>query len=154
MNNFREATPDDVFHIARLVKRFYHRYGGHIGIPYDHESTLQLILGALSMGCPVAVGEHSCAAASINPFPFNKTARVATVLFWYFDKPREIGIFDFLAQQCIRAGATHISASATTSAPAARGIYERRGLTYIEQTFIGQLNWCLPKAEEVVKDAA
>lgn len=154
MNSFRSATPDDVFHIARLVKRFYSRFGHHIGIPYDHESSIQLILGALSMGCPMVVGEHSCAAASINSFPFNKSARVATVLFWYFEKPREIGIFDFLALQCIRSGATHINAASTASAPAVRKIYEERGLVRIEDNFIGAINWCLPKTEEVVKDAA
>jgi hypothetical protein len=137
MSAFRRATSEDVVFVCRLVKRFYARSGNIYRIPYDHESALAAVYDTINTGICL-VGPQSCAGAIFLPFPFNQSAIVAQVIFWYFEQRREIAIFDALLEECRANGATHVNVAAIGNGPGRR-FYQARGLTMVETQYLGPL---------------
>jgi len=135
---FREAGVDDVPHVELLLAEFYAKQGGVYGIPIDEQSTIQTIVSTASNGI-LLVGPTSCAGAIICPFPFNRQARVAQVIFWYFQLHREIRIFDELLIRCRAMGATHVNATSHPPHNRIARYYQRHGLKQVETQLIGRL---------------
>lgn len=150
---FRRASCDDIIFIARLLREFYRKAGEVYGIPYDHESTLQFAEYCVTNQVTI-VGPSSCAAAVLCPFPSNKDAVIAQVLFWYFHRPREVTIFEALARECQDAGATHINASSHYPDNKAAGFYVRAGMGLAEIQCVGPINKVLQSLDRGVKAEA
>jgi hypothetical protein len=138
---YRLASLEDVIFIGRLVKEFYAKRESIYKIPYDHETMLITIDELVRRGV-VVVGPTSCAGASIDLFPSNCNYVVASVKFWYFQRPREIGIFTALCDECIRRGATKIDASAHAPDNTIGRYYEKIGMHACETVYLGDLENC------------
>ena len=136
--SIRPATPEDSVKIAQLLRAFYDQSGGIYGIPYDHASTIRTVLDVIVRGVCL-VGHSSCAGAIIAPFPYNVSARVAQVAFWYFVDRKEICIFDQLYEACKQAGATHINATALPPKQTGKRFYQVRGMELAEFQYLGPL---------------
>lgn len=129
---FRRATSHDVALIHRQLKQFYAKQGHvYAGIPFDTESAVDTIMQCILAGICL-VGPTSCAGAVLTPFPYNRQAIVANVVFWYSTN-HEIEIFKVLGLICKAAGATHISATSHPPEHRIARYYKRLGLTPAEQ---------------------
>lgn len=107
---FRPALPDDVLPIVNRLGRFYAKQGHIYGIPFDTVTTISTVARIMNCGVCV-VGPKSCAAATLIHYPYNHRAYLATVMFWYFESPREVLILDYLLKACKERGATHFAAA-------------------------------------------
>ncbi len=138
---FRRAVPGDIPFILELLREFYRRADGErlYGIGFDGPSTILTIADVLAHGLCL-VGPSSCAGANFLHFPWNHTALVAHVQFWYFKNAREIAIFEALADACKAAGATHIWASSHAPSHTISKWYARKGLSECESEHIRELN--------------
>ncbi len=136
--SFRTATAEDSIFIAQLLRRFYNEAGKAYGISYDHASCIHTVLDVIVRGICL-VGSASCAGALIMPFPFNFSARIAQVIFWKFEKNRELAIFDQLFDACKKSGATHISATALPPRQTGKRFYQCRGMHLAEFEYIGSI---------------
>ncbi|MFA6239969.1 MAG: hypothetical protein WC655_03525 [Candidatus Hydrogenedentales bacterium] len=133
---FRLAVPGDIPFILELLREFYRRAGAvYAGIPFDGPSTILTVAGVLAGGLCL-VGPSSCAGANFVAFPYNHTALVAHVQFWYFKNAREIAIFEALCDACKVAGATHIWASSHAPGHTIAKWYRRKGLSECESEHI------------------
>lgn len=135
----RIARPDDVLTIGQMLRRFYLSHGGVYGIKYDHGSCLESVLKTITNGVCL-VGGNSCAGALLIPFPFNRQAIVAQVLFWFIEARHEIAIFDSLAKSCRAAGATHINVATLAPKHIGRRFYAVRGLKLAEAQYLGPID--------------
>jgi hypothetical protein len=137
--HFRPATFDDLHHITRLLKEFYLKAGSQFEIPYDHESTMEYVVTCIR-GTVCLVGETSCASAYLAPWTRNKSVIVANVNFWYFQKRREIMIFEALTRACLDAGASHIFAASHPPENIAAAFYGHCGMKPVETWHMGLTN--------------
>lgn len=127
---YRKAKPEDVVFIARLLREFYTKVDAY-GIPYDHASMIVTVDDMVDRGICL-VGPTSCAGAFVTPFPSNSNYTVAHILFWYFQKKREIGIFLELLKQCKEQGVTHVSCSSHFPKNTIGRFYKKCGLKPVE----------------------
>jgi len=142
---FRRATLEDTLTIGHMLKRFYAKCGhAAYGIPYDHYSALNTITLVIHRGVCI-IGHASCAGALLDPFPFNSRALIAQVVFWYFEKPREICVFDQLYVECQKTGATHINAAALAPKQTGKRFYVARGMKLAECHYLGGYGKELPR---------
>ena len=132
----RLAVPDDVIRIGQMLRRFYVAHGEVYGIKYDHASCLSSVLETIIRGVCL-IGPKSCAGALVLPFPFNREALVAQVLFWYVEGGREIAIFDVLLAHCRQAGATHVNVATVAPKHVGKRFYAVRGLKLVEAQYLG-----------------
>lgn len=135
---FRRATAQDVRAIYRMGRRFYDKHGAIYGIALDFDSFLNTIEAVVQHGVCV-VGNRSCAGAIIAPFPFNHRALVASVVFWCFETPREIRVFEALMEHCKADGATHISGASHFPNNRIGRYYRKLGLQETEVVVMGRL---------------
>jgi len=143
---FRNASLTDAPRIARMLRRFYAKSGDVFHIPWDHESVLEMIADVMQKGACL-VGDNSCAAAFFFTFPFNKSAKVAYVVFWYFERHREMKIFEALAQACLERGCTHFNPSSLWPANTIGKHYAKRGLRPTETQWLGEIACILGQKE-------
>lgn len=140
----RSAFAEDAITVGHMLRRFYREHGDVYGIKYDHASCLMSVLETITRGICL-IGPKSCAGALILPFPFNRGAMVAQVLFWYIEGRKEIGIFDILAKQCREAGATHINVATVAPRHVGKHFYAVRGLKLVEAQYLGPLDLACTK---------
>ena len=86
---YRQVEKSDVGVVYGLVREFYRKQGEVYGIAFDPESSADTIAKLIAKGILIR-GNRSCAGAFVAPFPYNHSALVAHVMFWYFKSPREI----------------------------------------------------------------
>jgi hypothetical protein len=134
--NIRRAVPEDVIQIGQMLRRFYTQHGEVYSIKYDHASCLSSVLETIMRGICL-IGPKSCAGALILPFPYNREALVAQVLFWYVERGREIAIFDVLMANCRREGATHVNVATVAPKHVGKRFYAVRGLKLAEAQYLG-----------------
>lgn len=131
------ATLDDVLFISGLLRRFYRHDGEKLyQIPYDHDSCIHSVEREIENGV-VVVGPRSCAGATIFPFTFNYSIKLAQVLFWTFENPRECLVFDALCRECAKRGAAVVNVASLAPKHGAKKYYARRGLYVAEAHHIG-----------------
>lgn len=135
---FRRAEFTDGIFLANCLRQFYREHEQLHHIPYNHESCLEAVSDILRRGLCV-VGPASCAGAYLVSWPFNKSALIAQVFFWWFGARRELGVFDALVNLCRDNGATHVNVASLAPAFAGASFYRKRGLKVIERHFLGQL---------------
>lgn len=135
---FRAAKPEDAPTILDLLKRFHVKAPPQTGIAMDWPSSGRTIAWCISKGVTV-VGPKSYGMAMIQPNPWNESARVAFVVSWYFDTPREIRVFEYLMQRCKVAGATHLTVASLAPGHAIDRYLTRLGLRNTENSFIRTL---------------
>jgi len=136
---FRQATLSDTARIVKMLREFYAKSGKIFGIPWDHDSAMETVWQTMERGACV-VGDHSCAGAIIGDFRYNRSVKVAQVVFWYFTKPREIDIFRELALACRDLGCTHFHASSLWPSNTIGRHYRKHGLWEAETQWIGELS--------------
>lgn len=122
-----------------MLRRFYARSGGIYGVPYDHESCIEVVADVIANGVCI-VGPKSCAGAMVLAFPFNRKIPVAHVVFWYFEAHREVVIFDFLRLECAKLGVTHIDTAALAPRITGSKFYAERGLSLAEGHYFGLID--------------
>jgi N-acetylglutamate synthase-like GNAT family acetyltransferase len=132
---YRKATRSDVVAIAKLLREFYSRVGEVYKIPYDHASMIVTVDDVVDRGVCI-VGPTSCAGAIFYPFPSNSECLVAHVLFWYFQKRREIGIFLEILKLCKEQGATHINVASHFPKNTIGRFYKKCGLKPVETQYM------------------
>lgn len=132
------ANLSDASFIYRLLREFYAKQGGIYRIPMDTESAAETVGDVITRGICL-VGPSSCAGALFAPFPFNKEAVIAQVIFWYFQKHQEIKIFEALLTACKVAGATHINAASHFPENTIGKRYLKLGLQAIEKQYMSAL---------------
>ncbi len=135
---FRLANLSDSARIAGMLRAFYAKSGGIYGIPWDHVSAMETIWQTMERGACV-VGDHSCAGAIIGDYPYNHSAKIAHVIYWYFTTPRELKIFEALARACGDLGATHINPSSHWPQNTIGRYYQKHGLKAAETNWIGEI---------------
>jgi len=132
------ARPDDVIQIGQMLRRFYQEHGEVYAIKYDHASCLSTVLKTIVDGVCL-LGRASCAGALLLPFPFNREALVAQVVFWYIENRREIAIFDMLLKECQKRGATHVNVATVAPRHVGKRFYAVRGLKLAEAQYLGPI---------------
>jgi len=139
MTQFRPAAFDDIPFITNLLAEFYAKQGtASYGIPFDAQSTLLTVERVVRHGICL-VGPTSCAGAMLMPFPYNHNVVTAHVMFWYFKRAREIKIFETLIACCLKARATHVSASSHSPRHIIGRLYEKWELRPVEGLHMGPL---------------
>lgn len=136
--NFRRATFEDGVFILKLLREFYQKHCGAYGIAFDVDTAMLTVDEIIHRGI-FLVGPTSYAGALIQPCLWNNEATIATVMLWWFKKPREIRILDALLAECKEAGATHVVASSHFPKNTVGRLYARKSLHPVETQFIGQL---------------
>lgn len=121
-----------------MLAKFYAKSGGIYGIPFDHDSALNMVTKTILEGICV-IGDYSCAGAMLCDFPFNYNAVIAHVLFWRFTKGRDVAVLSELAIRCRDNGATHINVSSLWPANTIGRVYRNIGLREIETQWLGEL---------------
>ena len=121
-----------------MLHRFYQKSGSIFGIQWDHGSVLETIGETIHRGVCI-IGDHSCAGALFAPFPYNRKFCIASVVFWYFTKPREMEIFHALAQACHEIGCTHINPSSLWPSNTIGRYYRKHGLREAETQWLGEI---------------
>ena len=129
-----------------MLRRFYLAHGEVYAIKYDHASCLSSVLETIMRGVSL-VGPKSCAGALILPFPFNREALVANVLYWYVEG-REIAIFDALLAHCREAGATHVNVATVAPRHVGKRFYAVRGLKLVEAQYLGPADLACTKTRK------
>lgn len=104
------ATPDDEEHILDLLVDLHRKVGGIYGIETDAASLIDTARHIIRNGICL-VGESACAGGMITRYPWNREARIGTVLFWNFTKPSGIHVLRALADEFKAHGATHLACS-------------------------------------------
>ena len=146
--SFRPAKLSDAGFVLGLVRDFYRKSGGIYGIPFDSASTFQTINTTIVQGVCL-VGPSSTAGAIFNFSPFNHSAVVAQVLFWFFKSAREIRILDEMKRACANAGATHLCCASHFPENRIGRHYERLSMKPIEQWHMTELEMaCNPHRKE------
>lgn len=146
---YRPATFNDAVFIARLLREFYSKAGRSYGIAYDHETTLLVVEDVIRRGVCI-VGPTSCAGAMIEPFVNNCNHTLAVVRFWYFQRPREITIFEELMRVCRAFGATEITGASHPPDHVIGRYYHKLGMSEAETVYIGKMeNCCKDKSKRV-----
>jgi len=139
LQQFRPATADDVPFILELLREFYRKAGAELyKIPFDGPSAIQTIAKTIAHGVCL-VGPSSAAGALLCPFPWNRRAIVAQVVFWKFKSHREITIFEALMDACKQAGADYVNATSLFPDHAILRKYQKLGLSPCEIQCLGQL---------------
>ena len=150
---FRQANFEDTVFIARLLRELYTKAGrAYGGIRYDHETTLITIEDAIRRGLCI-VGPTSCAAAFLEPFANNCDHLIGVVKFWYFQKPREIRIFEEIMRLCKEQGATEISGASHAPDHVIGRYYAKLGLAPAELVYVGNIENCCKAHPERVRAA-
>jgi hypothetical protein len=121
-----------------MLRDFYAKSGGIFGIPWEHASAMETVWQTMERGVCM-VGDHSCAGAIFGGFPYNRSVKVAQVVFWYFTKPREMRIFHELAIACCAGGCTHFNASSLWPLNTVGRYYERHGMRAAETQWLGEI---------------
>ena len=139
MQTFRRAEPEDIPAILDLLREFYNKQG-HIysGIKFDPASCIETITAVMRDGICL-VGDGCCAGAIGVPFPYNRNALFANVVFWYFKRPSGIHIFEALMAECKKAGATHFSAASHFPDRRIERYYQKKGLNVCEGVLMSKL---------------
>ena len=146
---YRRANFEDVVFVTRLVKEFYAKREQIYGINYDHESMLITVDETIRRGICI-LGPNSCAGARLALFPSNCNVVMASVLFWYFRAHREMTIFQALARECLKEGATHIDASSHWPGNTIGRLYEKLGMHAAELQYVGTLENCCKERNKAV----
>jgi hypothetical protein len=134
---YRKAGHDDVVFISRLTREFYGKVGDIYHVPYSHASMIVTVDDIVDRGI-VLVGPNSCAGAFFYPFPSNADFKMAHVLFWTFQRRREIGIFLELLKQVKEMGAVGVTCASHFPQNTIGRFYKKCGLKPVETHYMGQ----------------
>ena len=107
---FHLALPADEERILELLVDLHRKVGGIYGIDTDAASLIETARHVMRHGVCL-VGESACAGGSIVRYPWNRSARIGTVLFWNFNRPSGIHVLAALAEEFKARGATHLACS-------------------------------------------
>lgn len=147
---FRRATLPDVPQVARLVREFYvgQNYEVTYGIGFDYESTLRTVTTVIDRGICITSGD-ACAGAYVLPFPYNHSAKVGYVQFWYFRKPSGIKILSHLFEELKKEGATHVWSVSHPPHHRIARLYQRLGLRQVEGVWGKALGTASPAVQNI-----
>lgn len=121
-----------------LLAALYAKLGGVYGIPWDAGAALRVVLHTIHKGVCL-IGPQACAGGFVVPFLWNRHVRVGQINFWNYARPSGIRIFNAIAAEFARRGATHLECSSHFPANRAGDFYRHAGLRPVETVWTMRL---------------
>lgn len=152
LKRFRRATPDDADAVIDLIVDINRKVGAVYGIRMEAESVIQTVIHTIHRGICM-VGPNACAGGFISPYVWNRRVQIGTVLFWNYTKPSGVHVFEALAAEFSRLGASHISCSSHFPENKVGRLYLKMNSTPCEIQYIARIEAMTPlitnKSQEV-----
>lgn len=136
---FRPAKVDDTEHIVELLIPLFQKFGGVYGIRSDAESIVKTVLHTITNGICL-VSPEACAGGFIHPYPWNHQMNVGVVLFWNYNRPSGIRVFEALTREFKARGATHINCASHFPDHRIGRHYRRLNLQPAEIQYVGPVD--------------